>query len=41
MLPPAFILERVKPVSGQDFQIIESRSEIDILELARSSLGDI
>lgn len=41
MLTPTIILERVKPVSGRDFQIIESRSQIDILEFACSSLGNI
>jgi hypothetical protein len=41
VLPLPMTLERVEPITWRDLQVVQPRSQVDILQLTRCPLGDI
>ena len=38
---PCGRLERVEPVAGRHFQVVQTRGQVDVLQLARGPPGDV
>jgi hypothetical protein len=41
VLPLPMTIERVEPITWRDLQVVQPRSQVDILQLTRCPLGDI